>query len=300
MVISSGVTAATVGKIDCAMAAVTRPAPARNAATELIEGAPDLPLAPPMTRTCPKRPLLESAGRRRSAIDFGASRPGQAGGGLDCLGRRTDGRHHDRSPGKHSGNMGQLGRGKCDHGVGAVGFAGEEISRVRVPSGRQIHRNHRGSEDSAPAACGQRLPDRASEDENRCPGPRRQRAARPPEGLCSLAGQIGFFLDGDRRHGKPLQHGLWVALHLRGVSEHQHGDGTAGFRQMPRGDQAVTAVVALAAQHHDAPALGQFTQNEAGHGAAGMLHQFERRDAEAVGGHPIGDSHLVSGQYLHS
>ena len=57
---------------------------------------------------------------------------------------------------------------------------------------------------------------------------------------------------------------------------------------MPRGYQAVTAVVALAAQHDDAPALGQFTQNEAGHGAAGMLHQFERRDPEAVGGDPVG------------
>ena len=68
MVISSGVTAATVGRIDCATAAVTRPAPVRKAATELIEGAPDLPLAPPMTSTCPKRPLLESAGRGRSAI----------------------------------------------------------------------------------------------------------------------------------------------------------------------------------------------------------------------------------------
>ena len=52
-VISSGVTAATVGKIDSATAAVTRPAPVRKAASELIEGAPDLPLAPPITRTCP-------------------------------------------------------------------------------------------------------------------------------------------------------------------------------------------------------------------------------------------------------
>ena len=68
---------------------------------------------------------------------------------------------------------------------------------------------------------------------------------------------------------------------------------------MPRGDQAVTTVVALAAQHDDAPALGQFAQNEAGHGAAGMLHQFQRRDAEAVGGDPVGCSHLGSGQYLH-
>ena len=77
------------------------------------------------------------------------------------------------------------------------------------------------------------------------------------------------------------------------------GDSTAGFRQVPRRHQAVAAVVALAAQHHDAPALGQFTQNEAGRGAAGVLHQFQGGDPEAVRGDPIGDPHLVSGQYLH-
>ena len=142
-----------MGKIDCAMAAVTRPAPARNAATELIEGAPDLPLAPPMTRTCPKRPLLESAERGRSAIDFGASRPGQAGGGLDCLCRGADGRHHDGpllddcreggAAGEHSGDMGQLGRGEGNDGIGAIGVGCEKFSRVRVPAGREIHRDHR-------------------------------------------------------------------------------------------------------------------------------------------------------------
>jgi hypothetical protein len=45
--------------------------------------------------------------------------------------------------------------------------------------------------------------------------------------------------------------------------------------------------------------VGQFTQDEASHGAAGMLHQFERRDPEAFRSDPIGRAHLVSGQYLH-
>ena len=92
---------------------------------------------------------------------------------------------------------------------------------------------------------------------------------------------------------------LGVALRLGGVPEHHDGDSTAGFREVTRGYQAITAVVAFAAQHDDAPALGQFAQNEAGHGAAGVLHQFKGRDAEAVGGNPVGGCHLVSGQYLH-
>ncbi len=41
-------------------------------------------------------------------------------------------------------------------------------------------------------------------------------------------------------------------------------------------------------------------QNEAGRGAPGVLHQFQRGNPEAVRGDPIGDPHLVSGQDLHS
>ena len=153
-VISSGVTAATVGKMDCAMAAVTRPAPARNAATELIQGAPDLPLAPPITRTWPKRPLLESAERGRSAIALEVPAQVRPVAGLDCFCRGTDGRHHDGSllmiagkrgaAGEHSGNMGQLGRGEGNHGIGAIGVGREELARVRIPARRQIHRDHGG------------------------------------------------------------------------------------------------------------------------------------------------------------
>ena len=42
--------------------------PGAQSGEELMAGAPDLPLAPPMTRTCPKRPLLESAVRGFSVI----------------------------------------------------------------------------------------------------------------------------------------------------------------------------------------------------------------------------------------
>src|SRR6185312_3291639 len=63
IVISSGVIPATIGKIDSDTAAVTSPAPARSAASEAIDGAPDFPFAPPTTSTCPYIPLLLSAAR---------------------------------------------------------------------------------------------------------------------------------------------------------------------------------------------------------------------------------------------
>ena len=69
--------------------------------------------------------------------------------------------------------------------------------------------------------------------------------------------------------------------------------------QIARGYQAVTAVISFAAEHHDVPAVRQFAQDKASHGASGVLHQFERRDPEAFGGDPIGCAHLISGQYLH-
>jgi hypothetical protein len=106
-------------------------------------------------------------------------------------------------------------------------------------------------------------------------------------------------LDGDRRCRKPIQHDLHFAVSLGRVPQHHDGNFTASLRQMPRRHQAVTADVAFAAQHRNAPALGQFTQNKAGNGVPGMLHQLQRRDPEAVRSDPVGDPHLVSSQYLH-
>ncbi len=88
---------------------------------------------------------------------FGPTRPGQPGRGFDCLRGRTDRRHHDgpllkisrkrehTTPGEQAGNMGQLGRGKSNDGICAVGFRREETSRVRLPAGRQVYRDDRSS-----------------------------------------------------------------------------------------------------------------------------------------------------------
>ena len=119
------------------------------------------------------------------------------------------------------------------------------------------------------------------------------------ERLAAARGKIRFLLDADGRYGKLFQHGLCVAAYFRRVAQNEHGDGATGLHQMARRDQAVTAVVPFATEHYDVPAVGQFAQDEASHGAPRVLHQFDRRDPEAFGGDPIGCAHLVSGEYLH-
>jgi hypothetical protein len=116
------------------------------------------------------------------------------------------------------------------------------------------------------------------------------------EAFATVTGEVGFFRNDDRRHREPLQHDLHFAMRRSGVPQDHDRDGTAGFYQIARRDQAVTAVIAFAAQDYDAPAQGEFPQNEAGRGAPGVLHQFQRRDPEAVGTDPIGHTHLGGGQ----
>src|ERR1700722_6427684 len=127
------------------------------------------------------------------------------------------------------------------------------------------------------------------------------------EQLCSLkkcfvdsALQVGFFLNGDGQGWKAIQHNFCVTADLGGIPEQKDRDVTTGICEMPRSHHSVASIVALAAQHHDAPALGQLTQDETRNGVPGALHQFHRGDPETLAGDPIGTSHLVSGQYLHS
>ena len=103
----------------------------------------------------PEAAFIGVGGARTVCHHFGAAGPGQAGRGLDCLCRGTDGRHHDGSllviagkrgaASEHSGDVGQLGRGEGNDGIGAIGVGREEPARVRVPARGQIHGNHGGS-----------------------------------------------------------------------------------------------------------------------------------------------------------
>src|ERR1700716_3807862 len=66
-VINSGWNPATVARTDFGVATVDNPAPDRSTDIPAIAAAPALPSEPPMTRTCPYLPLLESTGRGASS-----------------------------------------------------------------------------------------------------------------------------------------------------------------------------------------------------------------------------------------
>ena len=212
--------------------------------------------------------------------------------GHDCLSRRTNGRHHDRSASKQARNVGQLGRGEGDHRIGTVGFGREVLARVRVPAGRQINAHHRGSRITLRAAYAPQLRGRASGEKTRSQDRINKKLRGVQKG--SVLIEVGFLLDGYRSaKGRRSSMALGSPCSFGGVTQHQHGNSTAGFCQMARSYQAIPTVVSLAAQHHDAPALGQLAQNKPAYGAPGMLHQFQRRNAEALGRDPIGCPHLV-------
>ena len=127
--------------------------------------------------------------------------------------------------------MGQLGRGEGDYGIGAVGFGGVELARVRIPARGEIDRDHWSSGITLEqlAADDRQVAHRGTKAgaENRVH--KELRALK--KGLAVGGRQVGFLLMRSASRGAAS---TWprVALHLRRVTQHQDGDGTAGFHQM--------------------------------------------------------------------
>ncbi len=66
---------------------------------------------------------------------------------------------------------------------------------------------------------------------------------------------------------------------------------------MPRGDEAIAAIVARAAQDRDAAGIGKPPDHLIGNRAPGILHETRPRHAP-FDGEAIGSSHLLCGQKL--
>ena len=67
--------------------------------------------------------------------------------------------------------------------------------------------------------------------------------------------------------------------------------------QMPRGNEAVAAIIAGTAKHDDALQVGEALGDLVGHGATRILH--ERRPGDAArDGKRVGSGHLLGGQKL--
>src|SRR5271157_790981 len=70
--------------------------------------------------------------------------------------------------------------------------------------------------------------------------------------------------------------------------------------QLARDHEAVAAIVALAADDHDAIRLVILFEDELRDGRAGVLHQGERMDTKSLGGGAVDLAHFGSGGDLHA
>jgi hypothetical protein len=106
---------------------------------------------------------------------------------------------------------------------------------------------------------------------------------------------IGEDLDGDATGGEDAMIDSSIAGQLGGIAEQQGANMDAGIVEMSRHDEAIAAVVALAAaednQAVDAERAQQFR-----HAAAGVLHQDDAGDAEFLDGAAIQLARLFSRQ----
>ncbi len=92
-----------------------------------------------------------------------------------------------------------------------------------------------------------------------------------------------------------------IAAHRGCFSEEQDPRRSAPFAQTARHDQAITSIVALAAE--DKNVMGGKIRKRVGQiirdSRAGILHELQAGYAVAIGGEPVGLAHLFCGQNFH-
>ncbi len=114
-------------------------------------------------------------------------------------------------------------------------------------------------------------------------------------------GFVGDFDDGLPDATKDLEIDARVGLDLGVPANHEHRDVKAALLQRARDDEAVAAVIALAADDGDAAfgkvGIERFDRRH--HLAAGVLHQHQRRDADVLDRSTIGFPHLLGVEDSH-
>ena len=97
--------------------------------------------------------------------------------------------------------------------------------------------------------------------------------------------------------GEALGHGGGIFRQPAQVAVKAEPHSVASLQQMPRGYEAITAIIAGTAKDDDALLVGESLGDLIGHGAARVLH--ERRAGHAArDGKRVGTGHLVGGQKL--
>ena len=142
-VINSGAMNATSGSTGAGTAAVTRPAPTRNAANAAIAGAPDLPTEPPTTSTWPKLPLLAVAARGVCVSESAEPAHVRFEFRDHRLFRRTDGRDDDGlrpMPRELAEDVRRFGRCKSNDRIGGKDRTGHRCAGlIRRPAAGQVN-----------------------------------------------------------------------------------------------------------------------------------------------------------------
>ncbi len=113
---------------------------------------------------------------------------------------------------------------------------------------------------------------------------------------------VGEFLlvtNDDRTQGQAGEHFGGIATQFRRVGKQQHFDHLAGLVKLAGGDKAVSAVVAFSANNRDSRRLGKALARHTGDRRAGIFHQRQRMNAEALGGKPVDFPHLRRGCNFH-
>ena len=115
-------------------------------------------------------------------------------------------------------------------------------------------------------------------------------------------GFVGDFDDGLPDAAEDFEVDARVALDLGEPANHEHRDVEAALLQRARDDEAVAAVVALAADDGDAAfgEIGIERFDRRHHLAAGVLHQHQRRDADVLDRATIGFAHLLGVEDPHA
>ena len=97
--------------------------------------------------------------------------------------------------------------------------------------------------------------------------------------------------------GEALGHGGGIFRQPAHVAVEAEPHSVAPLQQMPRGNEAITAIIAGTAKDDDALLVGEALGDLVGHGATRVLHERRAGDA-ARDGKRVGTGHLVGGQKL--
>ncbi len=91
-----------------------------------------------------------------------------------------------------------------------------------------------------------------------------------------------------------------VAFQLRRISEQNDLNRFAFLMQASCRDESIAAIVALTTEDDNAPHRAVMREHVIGDRSAGVLHQRERGNAEALAGRTIDGAHLFSGDNFHA